>query len=133
MNYKEPEYHKEGDSPFTFPPKDIVPYINSNLVEIEGKNGSGKTTLLNCLALSLGYLDQEKELGNKPALKKKLEDLDANKSLEYDFRVCCKKPEVVDLRIQRVAGQRPKFWFNSNQVASEDILKRFEVIFSNRG
>lgn len=129
MSYKEPDYHKEGDLPFTFPPKGITPSINANLVEIEGKNGSGKTTLLNCLALSLGYLDQEKELGNKPALKKKLEALEDNNSLEYDFRVCCDKPEAIDLRVQRIQGQRSKFWLNSKQIAGEDITKRFEVIF----
>lgn len=71
MSYKEPGYHRDTDPPFVFPPKNTPSFCDYNLVEIEGKNGSGKTTLLNCLALALGYLEQEKDLRNKPALKKK--------------------------------------------------------------
>jgi len=130
MTYKEPEYHRADDPPFSFPPKSIAPRIDSNLVEIEGQNGSGKTTLLNCLALALGYLDQEKELKNKqPTLKKKLDALDNNASLEYLFRIHCNEPENIDLKIQRETGQKTKFWLNTRQVASEEITKRFEVIF----
>jgi len=129
MSYMEPGYHKPGDAPFSFPPEDVESTIDANLVEIEGRNGTGKTTLLNCLALALGYLDQERELETKPALKRKLQDLDENKTLEYYYRICCDKPEPIDLIIERAKGQKQKCWLNSKPVALETIDRKFEVVF----
>jgi energy-coupling factor transporter ATP-binding protein EcfA2 len=129
MSYMEPGYHKPGDPPFSFPPKNVDSRIDYNLIEIEGKNGSGKTTLLNCLALALGYLDQEKELATKPALKKKLQDLDENKTLECYFRISCEKPENIDLRIERIKGQKPKYWLNSKPVDTETLARKFDIVF----
>jgi energy-coupling factor transporter ATP-binding protein EcfA2 len=125
----EPGYHKPGDAPFSFPPQGVDSKIDANLVEIEGRNGTGKTTLLNCLALALGYLDQEKDLERKPTLKRKLQDLDENKTLEYHFRIHCDKHEPIDLIIERAKGQKPKCFFNSKPVTIETIDKKFEVVF----
>ncbi|MEM2143935.1 MAG: AAA family ATPase [Candidatus Jordarchaeaceae archaeon] len=129
MSYKEPGYHKPGDPPFSFPPEGVDSKINANLVEIEGRNGTGKTTLLNCLALALGYLDQEKELERKPILKQKLKDLDENLTLEYRFRICCNTPEPVDLIVERAKGQKQRCWLNSKPITIEIIDKKFEIIF----
>ena len=108
ISYLEEGYHKEGDKPFSFPPLGVANSIDGNLIEIEGRNGTGKTTLLNVLALALGYLDQEKELETKPALKYKLRQLQRNNSLEYDFRILSKKTGKTELRIQRLKGQNQK-------------------------
>lgn len=129
MSYLEPGYHKPGDLPFSFPPQGSDSKTETNLVEIEGRNGTGKTTLLNCLALALGYLDQEKELERKPILKRKLQDFDENKTLEYYFRVYCDKPEPIDLIMQRTKGQKPQYFLNSKPISVETIDKKFEVVF----
>jgi len=129
MSYLEPGYHKAGDRPFLFPPEGIDDKISANLIEIEGRNGTGKTTLLNCLALATGYLDHEKDLETKPALKRKLQDLDKNPTLEYFFRICCDKPEPIDLKIERAKGQKPKLWLNSKAVDLDTINRKFDIIF----
>jgi energy-coupling factor transporter ATP-binding protein EcfA2 len=129
MNYLEPGYHKPGEDPFSFPPKDVSPKIGANLVQIEGRNGSGKTTLLNCLALATGYLEQEKELETKPALRRKLQDLEDNKTLEYCFRITCETPEHTELKIERAKGQKQKCWLNSKPIDTSTIQRKFDVIF----
>ena len=129
MSYKEPGYHKPGDLPFLFPPERVDSKIDANLIEIEGRNGTGKTTLLNCIALAMGYLDQEKELETKPALKRKLQDLDKNKTLEYYFRICCDKPEPIELVIERATGQKPKWWLNSKPVDPDNVVRKFDLVF----
>jgi energy-coupling factor transporter ATP-binding protein EcfA2 len=129
MSYLEPGYHKTGDKPFRFPPEGVDDKIDANLIEIEGRNGTGKTTLLNCLALATGYLDHEKDLETKPALKRKLQDLDQNPTLQYFFRICCDKPEPIDLRIERTKGQKPQCSFNSKAVDLDTINRRFDIIF----
>jgi len=128
MSYKEPGYHKPEDPPFSFPPEGVEPKIDANLVEIEGRNGTGKTTLLNCLALALGYLDQDKELERKPTLKRKLQDLEENPTLEYRFRIYCNINEPVDLVVERKKGQK-RCWLNSKPVSMEVIDKKFEIVF----
>jgi DNA repair exonuclease SbcCD ATPase subunit len=129
MSYIEPEYHKPGEEPFLFPPKGISPKIDANLIEIEGRNGTGKTTLLNCLALATGYLEQEKDLQTKPALRRKLQDLDENKTLEYCFRICCETSEPTELKIERAKGQKQKCWLNSKQIDTSTVYKKFDVVF----
>jgi energy-coupling factor transporter ATP-binding protein EcfA2 len=129
MSYFEPGYHRPGDPPFCFPPSGTEPKIGSNLVEIEGKNGTGKTTLLNVLALSLGYLDKQKELETKPLLKRKLQDLKSNPTLEYSFRISCVKPEPLDLRIDRKKGQEPIYFLNGKPTGSDTLSSKFDVIF----
>lgn len=129
MSYKEPGYHKPEDPPFIFPPEDIDPRIDANLIEIEGRNGTGKTTLLNCIALAFGYLYQEKELERKPALKRKLQDLENNPTLEYRFRICCNIHEPIDILIERPKGQKQKCWLNSKPVSMDVIDKKFEIVF----
>lgn len=129
MSYMEPGYHKPGDLPFSFPPKGVDSKIDANLIEIEGRNGTGKTTLLNCMALAMGYLDQEKELETKPALKQKLQDLSKNKTLEYYFRIRCDKPEPIELRIERAKGQKPRWWLNSKRVDPDTINRKFDLVF----
>jgi len=129
MSYLEPGYHKSGDAPFSFPPTAVEPRIDSNLIEIQGKNGTGKTTLINVLALALGYLNQEKELETKPMLKAKLEDFNSNPSLEYCFRICCAKPDPIDIRIERKKGQEPNRWLNSKPISSETMSAKFDVLF----
>lgn len=129
MSYMEPGYHKPGDPPFSFPPKGVDSTMDANLIMIEGRNGTGKTTLLNCLALAMGYLDQEKELETKPALKQKLQDLEKNKTLEYHFRICCDQPEPIELRIERAKGQKQKCWLNSKPIAPDSIERKFDLVF----
>jgi len=129
MSYLEPGYHKPGDKPFTFPPNGVDSKIGANLIEIEGRNGSGKTTLLNVLALALGYLDREKELDTKPALKRKLQDLDRNETLEYNFRICCDEPQPVELLIERKKGQKQKCCLNSKSISPENMAREFDVVF----
>jgi hypothetical protein len=129
MSYKEPGYHQATDPPFVFPPKGVSPLVEANLIDIEGKNGTGKTTLLNCLALAMGYLDQEKELETKPALRRKLQALDENRSLQYSFRINTKGPESIDLRIERDIGQKPRFRLNSKQIDPAALLKMIDLIF----
>src|SRR5438552_1654226 len=104
VSYFEPGYHKQGDSPFRFPPEGTEKLSKGNLIEIRGKNGTGKTTLLNILALALGYLDREQELQRKPILKAKLSALDKNETLEYDFRITRQGPFAIDLKLQRTKG-----------------------------
>jgi len=129
ISYLEKGYHKEGDIPFSFPPAGIDDKIDGNLIEIEGRNGTGKTTLLNVLALALGYLDQEKELETKPALKHKLLQLHENYSLEYYFRLSCEKPATIDLRIQRAKGQNFKCWLNSKPIGLDTLNEKFDIVF----
>jgi len=129
ISYLERGYHKEGDTPFSFAPAGIDDKIDGNLIEIEGRNGTGKTTLLNVLALALGYLDQEKELETKPALKHKLMQLHENSSLEYDFRLSCEKPATIDLRIQRAKGQNSKCWLNSRPIGLDTLNEKFDIVF----
>jgi len=127
-SYKEPGYHKPEDPPFSFPPEGVDSKIDANLIEIEGRNGTGKTTLLNCIALALGYLDQDKELERKPALKRKLQDLEENPTLGYRFRIRCAIDEPIDLVVERTKGQR-RCWLNSKEVSMEVIDKQFEIVF----
>ena len=129
MSYMEPGYHKPGDPPFSFPPRDVNSIVDSNIIEIEGRNGTGKTTLLNCIAIALGYLNQDKELERKPLLRQKLEDLDKNPTLEYNFRIVCNCPEPLDLILERSKGQRQKYLLNSVPVGIETIEKKFEIVF----
>lgn len=129
MSYLEPGYHKTGERPFRFPPEGIEDKIDANLIEIEGRNGTGKTTLLNCLALATGYLDHEKDLETKPALKQKLQDLDQNPTLQYFFRICCDKPEPIDLKIERIKGQKPQCSLNMKAVDMDTINRRFDIVF----
>jgi energy-coupling factor transporter ATP-binding protein EcfA2 len=129
MSYKEPGYHKLGDPPFLFPPENVDSKLDANLIEIQGRNGTGKTTLLNCMALAMGYLDQEKELETKPALKRKLQDLDKNMTLEYKFRICCDKPDPIEFRIERAKGQKPKLWLNSKRVDPDTVNRKLDLVF----
>jgi len=129
MSYLEPGYHKAGDAPFKFPPDGVSSKIEANLIEIEGRNGSGKTTLLNVLALALGYLDREKALETKPALRRKLQDLEENQTLEYDFRIECDKPEPFELKIDRRKGQKQKCWLNSKPSGPETLASELDVVF----
>lgn len=129
MSYLESGYHRPGDRPFLFPPEGVDDRINANLIEIEGRNGTGKTTLLNCLALAAGYLDHEKDLETKPALRRKLQDLDKNNTLEYFFRICCDKPDPIDLKIERAKGQKSKCWLNSKAVDLDTINRKFDIVF----
>lgn len=129
LSYLEKGYHREGDTPFVFPPASIDDKIDGNLIEIEGRNGTGKTTLLNVLALALGYLDQEKNLETKPALKHKLTRLHENTSLEYYFRLSCEKPAAIDLRIQREKGQNLKCWLNSRPIGLDTLNDKFDIVF----
>jgi energy-coupling factor transporter ATP-binding protein EcfA2 len=129
MSYFEKGYHKEGDKPFSFPPTGIDSKISANLIEIEGRNGSGKTTLLNCLALAMGYLDHEKDLETKPALKQKLQNLCKNPTLEYYFRICCEKPEPIDLIIERLKGQVATCCLNDKYIDLDVINRKFDVVF----
>jgi len=129
MSYMEQGYHKPGERPFSFPPAGIDNKINANLIEIQGRNGTGKTTLLNCLALATGYLDHEKDLETKPALRGKLEKLNENPTLEYCFRICCDKPEPIDLKIERTREQKPKCWLNSKAVDLDTVNKKFDIVF----
>jgi len=129
MSYLEPGYHKPGDKPFTFPPDYVDSKIDANLIAIEGKNGTGKTTLLNVLALALGYLDREKELDTKRALKRRLEDLDKNETLEYSFRIRGDKPQSMELLIERKKGQKQKISLNSKSIGPENLAREFDVLF----
>ena len=129
MSYLEPGYHKPGDKPFAFPPDGVDSRIDANVIEIQGKNGTGKTTLLNVLALALGYLAREKELDTKRALKRKLEDLDKNETLEYSFRIQSDKPQSMDLLIEREKGQKQKISLNSKRIGPENLAKEFDVLF----
>jgi ABC-type lipoprotein export system ATPase subunit len=129
MSYLEHGYHQKGDPPFEFPPKDVDANIDANLIEIQGKNGTGKTTFLNVLALALGYLEHQEELRNKPILKRKLEELNKNKTLEYCFRLCCEKKSHVDLKIERKPGKEQKFWMSSKQIDPETLDANFDVVF----
>ncbi|MGA2681708.1 MAG: AAA family ATPase, partial [Candidatus Bathyarchaeia archaeon] len=129
MNYSERGYHREGDKPFSFPPANVENKIDGNLIEIEGRNGSGKTTLLNCLALAVGYLDHEKDLETKPALKQKLQNLNQNSTLEYRFRISSEKPEHIELKIERTKGQNARCWLNSKPVDLDTINRKFDVVF----
>jgi len=129
MSYLEPGYHKPGDKPFTFPPDYVDSKIDANLIAIEGKNGTGKTTLLNVLALALGYLDREKELDTKRALKRRLEDLDKNETLQYSFRIRGDKPQSMELLIERKRGQKQKISLNSKSIGPENLAREFDVLF----
>jgi hypothetical protein len=129
MSYLEPDYHKAGDAPFKFPPEGVGSKVEANLIEIEGRNGSGKTTLLNVLALALGYLDREKELETKPSLRRKLQDLDENQTLEYDFRIICDKPEPMELKVERKKGQKQRCWLNSKPSGPETLASELDVVF----
>lgn len=129
ISYLEEGYHKEGDKPFSFPPLGVDDKIDGNIIEIAGRNGTGKTTLLNVLALALGYLDQEKELETKPALKYKLRQLQRNNSLEYDFKILSKKTGTTELRIQRLKGQNQKCWLNSTPVGLDTLNEKIDIIF----
>lgn len=129
VSYLEPGYHRPNEPPFTFPPANIKPIINSNLIEIQGKNGTGKTTMLNVLALALGYLNQEKELETKPSLKKTLDELNKNSSLEYLFRITYSNPIHVELLIEKKAGQATTRLLNSKPISLESFNDKFDLIF----
>jgi len=136
MSYLESGYHKPGEKPFIFPPADVEPTIDANLVEIEGKNGTGKTTLLNVLALALGYLDRlerdkesEKELEYKSGLKRRLEDLDRNETLQYRFRISIEKPQPLELLIEREKGQKQRILLNSKSTSPENLVREFDILF----
>ncbi len=92
-----------------------------------GDNGIGKTTFLNILALATGYLEQEKKLDINPLLKEKLEELDSNDSLEYDFHITSDIQKKIDLVITRKNGQK-KISIDGVQVDS-DALSQFEVVY----
>jgi hypothetical protein len=130
MSYKETGFHnKPGDKPFIFPPDQISSRLNGNLIEIEGGNGSGKTTLLNCLALALGYLDEDKELEHKKALLRKLENLERNLTLSYLFDISSDKPEPTTLKMERKEGQQERIWLNSMSVDLDHLRNEFDVVF----
>lgn len=129
IRYLEEGYHKKGDKPFIFPPLGVENRVDGNLIEIAGRNGTGKTTLLNVLALALGYLDQEKELETKPALKHKLMQLQSNNSLEYDFRISSKRTETTALRIHRAKGKNQKCWLNSTPVDLDRLNEKIDIVF----
>ena len=129
MSYKEPGYHKPGDPPFSFPPEEVDSKVDANLIDIEGRNGTGKTTLLNCMALAMGYIDLEEELRSKPALRKKLQALEKNKTLEYYFKISCGKPEPTELVIKREEGKEPQWWLNSKRVDRDALDKKFDLVF----
>ena len=129
INYLETGYHKEGDKPFFFPPIGIDDVINGNLVEIEGRNGTGKTTLLNVLALALGYLDQETSLETKPALKQKLNKLNENDTLEYNFTISCQKPSPIELKLERTKGKNFRCWLNSRPIDLDKLNQKFDILF----
>lgn len=129
MSYLEPGYHKPGDPPFSFPPEGVDSRVDANLIDIEGRNGTGKTTLLNCMALAMGYIDLEEELRSKPALRKKLQALEKNKTLQYNFKISCRKPEPTELVIKREKGQEPQWWLNSKRVDRDALNRKFDLVF----
>lgn len=129
LSYKELEYHKEGDLPFTFPPPSVDSVVDANLIDMEGINGSGKTTLLNVLALALGYLDNKKELDKKPMLRNTLQELEENETLEYTFCIRCNEPQKTELKIERKKGQKQKCWLNSKSIGPEKLASEFDLVF----
>jgi hypothetical protein len=130
MSYKEPDFHKPGDAPFMFPPKDVLSKYDANLIEIEGGNGTGKTTLLNCLALAFGYAGQETDLDQKkPMLFRKLRKLEGNQTLAYFYRISTTGPSHVDLKVERKEGQKERCWLNSKQVDLDTLTGQFDVVF----
>jgi len=130
MSYREPDFHKPSDPPFTFPPKDVNSKLDANLVEIEGSNGTGKTTLLNCLALAFGYMEQEKDLDQKkPMLARKLEKLEGNPTLSYSFTIRTQKHEPVELKVERKENQKQQCWLNSKPIDLDALAGKFEVVF----
>ena len=128
LTYKDPDFHKEGDPPFEFPPPSFENVVNSNLIEIQGKNGTGKTTLLNVLALALGYFEQKEELEGKPVLTEKLEKLNENESLKYNFNITSDGENPYSLILERDEGKKSKYILNGKQVSLEK-LRNLEVIF----
>jgi len=128
LKYIDPNFHKKGDPPYEFPPNETISKIDSNLIEILGKNGTGKTTLLNVLALSMGYLEQDKDLESKPILKEKLRRLNENPNLSYKFNIICSKPYSLNLKLERYKNQKEKIFYNNKQVDST-IFKNFDIVF----
>jgi len=128
LQYIDPDFHKKGDPPYEFPPNGVISNIDSNLIEILGKNGTGKTTLLNVIALSMGYLEQDKDLESKPVLKEKLRRLNENPNLSYKFAITCDKPHLLDLRLERDKHKKVKIYYDKKPV---DIskLKNFDIVF----
>lgn len=129
MSYNISRFHKPGDQPFIFPPKEIPPQINANIIEIEGDNGTGKTTFLNCIALAFGYLDERKELGEKKRLVQRLQSLCNNDSLSYYFKITGPIPSIPTISARRNERQNTLYEKDSTATDLFDIAKEFEVIF----
>uniref|UniRef100_A0A7C3EZM1 Uncharacterized protein n=1 Tax=Candidatus Methanomethylicus mesodigestus TaxID=1867258 RepID=A0A7C3EZM1_9CREN len=128
-SYFDKEYHKPGETPFFFPPLNTRSSVDSNLIEIRGKTGSGKTTLLNIFAIALNYLEQEKNLEEKkPILKRKLDALKNNDTLDYTFHIVYNKAKKVDLAIQQKNGVKT-ILFDSRPVDPDFLQKTVEVAF----
>lgn len=129
LSYYKTRFHKPGDEPFTFPPEGTPPKIDANIIEIEGRNGSGKTTFLNCVALAMGYLDEKKQLKQKRHLVQRLQSLESNQSLAFDFKIEGPLPEMPTLKASQKAGQSVEFEINSVPTDLIELKRQFEVIY----
>ena len=127
-SYKDPEYHKENDPPWRFPPENHKTDYKSNIIEIQGKNGSGKSTLLNIIALAFGYLKYDNELNEKKTLKDKLRQLSEYEDLQYNLSASSVGKNPVTIQIEKPHLKKKSITLNGKNV-SEEELSKFDIIF----
>jgi ABC-type transport system involved in cytochrome c biogenesis ATPase subunit len=127
--YKDPSYHvNPDDPPFKFPPENEIMTIDGNLLEILGRNGTGKSTLLNIIALSMGFLRNDQELGTKPALKEKLQSLESNSQLKYHLDIQTQGPDKYSINIDKQPGKNQIVSINNSNLGSS-VLENIDIIF----
>ena len=77
----------------------------------------------------MGYLDEKKQLKQKRHLVQRLQSLESNQSLAFDFKINGPLPEMPTVKASQKAGESVEFEINSVPTDLIELKRQFEVIY----